>query len=71
MSFKPEVQTDSTGEWYDNAVRFATMEEAEASARALANRWMLVRAWRAVECEDPVNYSIVNGAMVPVAKEVA
>ena len=30
MSFKPEVQTDNTGNWYGNALRFATREEAEA-----------------------------------------
>jgi hypothetical protein len=33
MSFKPEVQTDSTGKWYGNALRFGTREEAEARSR--------------------------------------
>jgi hypothetical protein len=56
MSFKPEVIADSSGNWYDNALRFATLAEAEASARDLMSRWMLVRDCRAVESTDPVNY---------------
>jgi hypothetical protein len=60
MSWKPVVQTDSTGQWYDNAVRFETKEEAMKSARDLACRWMLVRAYDAHESEDPVNYRITE-----------
>ena len=30
-SWAPEVQTDSTGKWYGNALRFATESEAYAS----------------------------------------
>lgn len=56
MSWKPEVQTDSTGKWYGNALRFATKEEAEKNVQDLAWRWMLVRDTRVVECNDPVNY---------------
>lgn len=56
MSFKPEVQADNTGKWYDNALRFATMGEAEASAKDLAFRWSAVRKWRAVESDDPVSH---------------
>lgn len=63
MSYKPEVTTDSTGKWYDNALRFATYEEALASARDLASRWLLVREYRAVESPDPVNYQLVNGKL--------
>ena len=58
MSWKPEVQTGNDEKWYDNSVRFATKEEAEASARDLMNRWLLVVAYRAVESDDPVNYRI-------------
>lgn len=58
MSWKPEVRTGNDEKWYDNSLRFATQEEAEASARDLMNRWMLVVACRAVESEDPVNYRI-------------
>ena len=56
MSWKPEVIADSTGRWYANALRFATKEEAEASARELSLRWLAVRDWRATESDDPVNY---------------
>lgn len=59
MSWKPEVQTDSTGKWYSNALRFATEEEAEISAKDLMARWMLVTACRAAPSDDPVNYRLV------------
>lgn len=56
MSWKPEVQTDSTGKWYRNGLAFATKEEADANAYALAMRWFAVREWRAAESDEPVNY---------------
>jgi hypothetical protein len=59
-SYKPEVQTDSSGKWYGNALRFATYEEAHANARDLAIRWFAVKAWRASEASDPVNYKWDN-----------
>lgn len=62
-SWKPVVQTDDSGKWYDNAVRFATKDEALQSARDLSNRWMLVNSFDAHESDDPVNCEIVDGAM--------
>jgi len=56
MSYKPEVQTDNSGKWYDNALRFETEAEALASARELERRWFAVRAARASYSDDPVNY---------------
>lgn len=68
MSFKPEVRTSGNDpKFYDNALRFATYEEALASARDLANRWMLVVDFRATESPDPVNYEIKDGVMRAVA----
>lgn len=64
MSWKPEVQTDSTGAWYGNALRFATKEEAEANVRDLAGRWWAVLETRVIETDDPVNYSYVDGQLV-------
>ena len=61
MSYKPEVQTDSTGKWYDNSLRFATIKEAEESARLLGQRWLLVLDTRGTESTDPVNYRMVDG----------
>ena len=61
MSYKPEVQTDTTGKWYGNALRFATHKEAEENAIHLAQRWLLVLDTRAVESDDPVNYEFVDG----------
>jgi hypothetical protein len=59
-SWRPEVQTDSTGKWYGNGLRFATREEAEANALDLSLRWFAVREWRAVEDDNPVNYRYVD-----------
>lgn len=62
-SWKPEVQTDSTGKWYGNALRFSTKEEAEANVKDLERRWTTVRATRATESNDPVNYKWENGRL--------
>lgn len=60
MSWKPEVQTDSSGKWYPNALAFATKEEADEYAADLASRWVLVNAWRSVESTQEVNYAYVD-----------
>lgn len=62
MSWKPEVQTDNTGKWYGNALRFNTKQEAldNAADIALGEGWFTVKAYRATECTDPVNYQYVN-----------
>ena len=57
-SFKPVVKTDDSGKWYDNALRFATSEEAAASAADLANRWMMVREHGVQESTDPVTHTL-------------
>lgn len=69
MSFAPEVVADASGKFYGNALRFATREEAEISAKDLASRWLLVTDWRVVESTDPVNYAIKDGVMSAVPKE--
>jgi len=69
MSWKPEVQTDDTGKWYGNALRFNTMQEALDNARDLMTRWFAVRDYRATECNDPVNYQYVNHELKEVAHE--
>ena len=68
MSFAPEVQTDSTGKWYGNALRFATREEAEDNAENLRMRWLLVRETRAVESDDVVNYRWTDDGLKAVEK---
>ena len=55
MSFRPMVSTG--GAFAGNALRFATREEAEASAHDLAMRWTLVQSFRADASDDPVNYA--------------
>ena len=67
MSWKPEVEVD--GQWSRNALVFATEEEAAESAEGLFCRWMLTTGHRAVEVNEPINYALINGALVAV-KEV-
>jgi hypothetical protein len=59
-SWKPVVQADNTGKWYDNALRFRTKEEALQSATDLAMRWMAVREYDAHESEDEPNREMVK-----------
>ena len=69
MSYKPEVQTDSTGQWYGNALRFATEQEAYDSARDLAARWFAVLSYRATKSDEPVNYTYHDHKLAQVDKE--
>lgn len=59
MSFRPMVYVQ--GEWAGNGLRFATSDEAEASARNLMARWFLVDDIRVDESDDEVNYVWDNG----------
>lgn len=54
MSWKTEVQADSSGTWRGNGLRFATEEEAKAYAKDLMFRWTSMRSWRTVEADEPV-----------------
>lgn len=57
MSYRPMVEVSGEpGKFHGNGLRFATREEAEASARNLQSRWLLVVAIQVDESEDPVNY---------------
>lgn len=67
MSFKPMIQTANDPKYYPNNTAFATREEAEIAAKGLYSRWMLAVDWRIDESEEPVNWTIVNGVMTPVA----
>jgi hypothetical protein len=57
MSWAPEVMViGNGGKWSRNALRFATKDEATASACNLAMRWTMVEDFRATEADEPVNY---------------
>lgn len=62
-SWKPVVQTDNSGRWYDNALRFATIDEAKENARDLASRWLLIIAHSAMPDEAEPNYKYNNGKL--------
>jgi hypothetical protein len=53
-SWKPEFLVG--GEWASNGQRFATREEAEATARERLMRWTAPTDYRATETSDPINY---------------
>lgn len=67
MNFKPEVLVG--GKWCRNALVFATEKEASENAKDLMFRWTLVSDSRAVEVDEPVNYSYVDGHLVPAKQE--
>lgn len=53
MSYRPMVLVGR--EWAGNGVRFATEDEALASARDLMSRWTLVVNYGSEYSDDPVN----------------
>lgn len=70
MSWRPEVQVRGEGDkWHSNGLRFATKEEAEASASDLYSRWTSTTAHRAAESDDPVNYTHIDGRMSVSSQE--
>jgi hypothetical protein len=64
MSFKPEFLVQ--GSWETNAQRFATKEEATASAHARFMVWTMTSDFRAAESDEPVNYVRVDGQDKPL-----
>ncbi len=70
MSFKPSVSTDGGKTFHQNALAFATREEAEISAKDLMARWLLVTDWRVVESDEPVNYAIEEGVLVFACSQI-
>lgn len=66
MSYKVEVLVAGGADWVNNALRFATREEAETYGIDLFRRWLLVKEWRIAESDEDVNYRINNGSLEPV-----
>jgi hypothetical protein len=64
MSYAPEFKVD--GVWCRNSQRFATKEEAEASARARFTVWFVPSECRAGESAGDANYKHVDGKDVPL-----
>lgn len=64
MSYKAEVQADSTETWTGNGLTFATQKEAEDYVSDLAWRWTAVRKTRVVESDSPVNYKWEDGKAI-------
>ena len=56
MSYKSEVQSDDTGNWHGNSLRFATKDEAIAY-NLMMRQFTVSAATRVVETDDPINYA--------------
>lgn len=65
MSFKVQVQVVNDAKWYDNGLRFATQEDAEAYGQDLHGRWMQTEKYQTVECDDAPNSVFVDGKARP------
>lgn len=63
MSWKPEVLVND--KWCQNGLVFATEQEAADSASDLLSRWYVPTDSRAVEVDEPVNYSYLGRVLVP------
>ena len=63
MSWKPEIKVHNDPKFYDNAVRFATAEEAIAYAKDLEARWTSAEEIRVTETKDPVTGEWIDGKM--------
>lgn len=66
MSFKPQVTTGVDPTFYGNALAFATEAEALANAKDLFERWILCTGHRAIESDEPVSHTYVDGVLAAV-----
>lgn len=64
VSWKAGVLTQGDEDWVYNGLRFATSEEAEGYIRALAWKWMGVKATHVEPSKDPVTDRWVDGKAV-------
>lgn len=62
MGYKAEVLAE--GKWTGNGMVFATKKEAEDYGRDLLARWFVPTDSRAVQVNEPVNYSYTDRQLV-------
>lgn len=62
MAWRAEVMADDE-QWHNNSLRFRDREEAEAYSRDLTARWSLVKRWRPVQDDEPVNAAWEGGRL--------
>lgn len=67
MSWKPEFLISD--KWYDNALRFATEQEAKDNAHDKFMVWTMPTDCRAVESPDPVNYTYHESELIRVKED--
>ena len=70
MSFEVEVTVmgEPCWDYISMRRRFATREEAEASAKSLFRRFAILNKWRVVESEDAVDHEFKDGRDVRLSE---
>ena len=63
QSFSCWVSDDGGQNYAQNALRFATKEEADKYGRDLRSRWMAMTDYEVRESNDPVNYAIIDDVL--------
>jgi hypothetical protein len=56
VSWKTQVQTDATGNWYGSDLRFPTKQQAEGYVHDLMMRWMQVNETRVKAVHLPATH---------------
>lgn len=66
-SYKVECRSSAAEKSYaSNALRFATLDEADKAGVELEGRWLGLYDWRVAPSDDPVNYKWENGKAVSI-----
>jgi len=64
MAWKPQVKVMGEGDrWSSNSLVFATEAEARANASDLFDRWYACTDHGAVEVDEPVTHTYVDGVL--------
>ena len=64
MSWKPRVKVVNNGDkWSLNGLCFATQNEAEQNAFDLMMRWTSCEECGAVEVDEPVTHTYIDGVL--------
>lgn len=69
MGFKPMIQTANDPKYYPNALVFATPEEAEAWAKDLFKRWLLMTDHRVDEVDDQPTHTFTDGVLASLEQQ--
>ena len=69
MNYRYTIKVYNDPKFYENAVVFATKEEAESAAKAKFQVWTQAEEWKVEKTDAPVNYTFEDGRIVPLTVE--